>query len=117
MKIFAQTLFSGTSISTANTASTCAQFDVSEVSKIWLQLSATGTDSTTDCSIQMQLSNHGMNVPAADSVWVNDGASVTFTGTAMFDKHYDVDCVKARVSVTRNSGACAITIISVGKPV
>lgn len=116
MKYFAQTLFDAVTISTANTSGTSSQYDIGEMATIWLQFSSTGTDSTTDISIQFQVSNDPMNKSVSDSTWINEGSAATYNQTAGFDKHINICAQKARVSVTRNSGAAVLTIRSVGKP-
>lgn len=116
MKYFAQTLFNGTSISTANTSATSEQFDISEASRMWLQCSATGTSSTTDLSIQLQVSNDPFSTLTGDSIWINEGSASTFNTSNFFKKHTDLGALKARVVVTRSSGAAVLTIKSVSKP-
>lgn len=116
MKYFAQTLFDATSFGTANTSGISAQYDIGEQVSIWLQASASGTSSTTDMSIQFQVSNDPMVIPAAASTWINEGSAATFNTSNIFDKHINICAQKARVSVTRNSGAAVLTIRSVGKP-
>lgn len=116
MKYFANTIFNGTSISTANTSGTSDQFDISEAVTVWLQYSATGTSSTTDISIQFQVSNDSINKAAVDSVWLNQDSASTYNTSNFFRKHI-VGAMKGRVSVTRNSGAAVFSATYVAKPV
>lgn len=115
MKYFAQTLFDAVSFSTANASQTSDPFDVSEAVTVWLQCSATGTDSTTDLSIQLQVSNDRLSLPAAQSTWINQDTAVTFNTTNLFMKS-NLGALKARVAVTRNSGAAVLTVRQVAKP-
>lgn len=116
MKYFAQTLFDAVSLGTANTSGISSQFDVGEMATLWLQASATGQNSTTDYSIQLQCSNDPMEKAATSSIWIDEGSVASYLTSNLFDKHINICAQKARVSVTRNSGAAVLTIRNVGKP-
>lgn len=116
MKYFAQTLFDAVAISSANTSGTSVHFDIGELSRLWLQVSATGTTTTSDISVQLYVSNDAMVVPRDSSTWIAEGSAATFTGTAMFDKHVDLAAQKAKVTLTRNASTGTVTIRASGKP-
>ena len=117
MKYLAITLFSQSTVTmnSANTANNSEQFDIGEISRVWLQLTATGTSSTTDISVQFQVSNDPMSLVSGNSTWINEGTAATFSGTAAFDKHTDLSAQKARVQLSRNAGAAVMTIRASGK--
>lgn len=116
MKYFAQTLFSGSSLSSANASLTSDQFDISEVTTLWLAHSASAASSTSDLSIQLQLSNDALSILSGDSVWINEGSAGTFNTSNVFRKHSGLGALKARVVVTRNAGTATLTTKYVGKP-
>lgn len=117
LKYFTQTIFDAISFGTANTSGISEQFDLSQISSVWFQVVGTGTSTTTDCSIQFAVSNDRLALDRDDSIWINEGSAATFLQTNFFDKHANVIALKGKVTVTRNSGAAALTIRAVGKPI
>lgn len=115
MKFFAQTLFDSTTMSSASTSATSGQFDIGEVSNIWLQVSAASANTSTDVSIQLQVSNDPMATVSGNSTWVNESSAGTYAGTSLIQKHTDLGAQKAKVVITRNAGSGVVTIRAVGK--
>lgn len=117
MKYFAQTLFNATTMSSANTSTTSDQFSIGESSQLWLQVSATSANTSTDVSVQLQVSNDPLAKNQSDSNWVNEGSAATYAGTSFFDKHRDLGAEKGRVILTRNAGSGVMTVRGVGKAI
>lgn len=115
MKFLALPIFSNTSFGSANTSGVSAQFDISEITNLWLQMSASGTSTATDLSIQLQVSNDPMSKAASNSLWINQDSAATFSQTSGFDKHTEVTAGKARVSISRNAGAATFSMKATGK--
>lgn len=115
MKYFTQTLFDATSFGTANTSGVSSQFDISSIAALWLQVTASGTSTSTDYSIQLYVSNDAMNVVRDSSTWIAEGSASNFTGTNLFDKHVNLVAQKAKIIVTRTGGDAVLTVRGVGK--
>lgn len=114
MKYFTLPIFTALSMSSANTSGVSAQFDISEINQLWLQLSSTG-NSSPDISVQLSVSNDPMGKASATSTWITVDSAATFSGTAGFDKHIEVAGTKAKVTLTRNSGASIVSVQALGK--
>lgn len=116
VKYFAQTIFDSVTMSTAATTATSGQFDIGEISRLWLQLSSTTAgNNSPSISIQLQVSNDAMVVPNTSSTWINQDSAASFTGASAFDKHSDIAAQKFRVQMTNNSGGAVVTVRASGK--
>lgn len=117
MKYFNQKLFDATTIDGTTTSATSVAFDIGEISQLWLQVSAGSANTSTDISVQLQVSNGALSKNMTDSTWISEGSAATYAGVSFMDKHKDLGAQKARVTLTRNAGSGNVTVIAVGKAI
>ncbi len=112
MYYFATPVFQSQSLSSASASLTSSQIDIGDISHLCFQCVTSVT--TADLSFQLQLSNEEFSRPATLSNWINEGTANPVLETSKLS-FASMGAQKARVVMTWNAGAAALSVELVGK--
>lgn len=112
MSYFAIPIFSSQTLSSANTSLTSDQLDIGEEANLAFHCVLSNT--TSDISFQLQLSNDILGKTSGQTNWINYNTANTLTSSSLVT-YNSIGAQKMRVLLTRNSGSTTVTVRMVAK--
>lgn len=112
MKTLALPVFTSEAMSSANSSVTSGQFDLGELTRLWLHCTPSAT--TADNTVLLKLSNDPISKKAEDSDWISEGSATNVLASG-FVKYSGLGAQKCKVVLARSSGAVSMTVRGIAK--